>query len=45
MACRAVRRQEWRTFHWRRAPQCSKFKALVVSLFWHYVLFDRKNEV
>ena len=27
------------------ALQCSKFKALVLSLFSHYVLFDRKSEL
>jgi hypothetical protein len=29
----------------RSALQCSKFKALVLSLFSHYVFFDRKSEV
>jgi hypothetical protein len=30
---------------WRPLPQCSKFKALVLNLFSHYLLLDRKNEV
>jgi hypothetical protein len=28
-----------------KAPQCSKLKALVLNLFSHYLLFDRKSEV
>jgi hypothetical protein len=45
MARRAIRRQEWRTFRRPQAPQCSKLKALVLNLFSHYLLFDRKSEV
>jgi hypothetical protein len=45
MARCAIRRQEWWTLGRLKAPHCSKLKALVLNLFSHYVLFDRKSEV
>jgi hypothetical protein len=44
MARPAAWRQEWRTVGRRKALQCSKFMALVLSLFSHYVLFDQKPQ-
>jgi hypothetical protein len=40
----AIRRQERGLCAKPKVPQCSKLKALVLNLFSHYLLFDRKNE-